>query len=226
MCALSKLWVSMFQDLYVIKETGECLFHKAYGPTKYDPTIVSSFLSAVSLFSANFDDDTRLIETKSSRFVYHRVDEIIVVARVSRDIPVHKVEETLKKIGDAIKKKVKFSSNEFSGAVKEFNKIESEIDKTTKYSLNDEEVIPEDFKVEINPKIRYWFGTNDAERKVFSYVRFKGKASIKEISKLMRVPEIEAWRAAQKLLSMNILRKIEPPPHSNAGYTSVNYPKN
>ena len=178
------------------------MYHKSYAAESYDPAIVSSFLSAISMFSSNFNDDAKMLETKNYRFVYHRVGELIIVARVTRNISLDRVEQALERIAKTLREKIKFDSKTFNGSVREFNMLDSEFDKNTRDSL-----AQEDLKLEINPRVRWWSGRNEAERKVFSYVRFKGKASVKEIAKLMKVPEIEAWKAAQTLINMNVVRR-------------------
>ncbi len=195
----------MLQDLYVIKNTGECLYHKSFTENTFDPAIVSSFLSAISMFSENLNEEAHLLETRSFRFVYHSLGELILVARVSRETPVHLVEEKLEQIAQSLKKRIKFDSRSFDGSVTEFNKLDREVETRAKETLETEKL-----KLEVNPRVRTWVGRNDVEQKVFSYVRFKGKASLKEIVRLMRLPEMEAWKAAQTLLSMNVLRRIEP----------------
>ena len=95
------------KDLYVLRDTGECVFHQNYaekGDTHDQPdqTIMSSFLSAIETFSANVDNGTSMLETTNYRFVYHRNQDYLYVARTKKSLNPSYVYSKLNRISEKV----------------------------------------------------------------------------------------------------------------------------
>jgi hypothetical protein len=80
----------MIQGLWVIDESGLCLFHESFNETvNQDPLVISGFLSAIFTFSQEIGQKRlELTETDDFRFVYTMKPPLLfVVAGAKQDSP-------------------------------------------------------------------------------------------------------------------------------------------
>ena len=196
---------SMCQDLYVIKDTGECLYHKSNSSDSIDPAIVSSFLSAVEIFGQNVDAGAKLLQTGNSKFVYHHLnDGMILVARVPIASRTQQVEKILERLGKKIKQ-LGINLNNFDGNVSSFKKLDDELS-----FFNDSSYPVKEVPLEINPRLGFrLINGSELERKIYSLIRFKHRSNIKELASLLRTSETEVYTTIQKLVRKNILRPVQ-----------------
>ena len=96
---MSNFLQSGLQDVFVLKDSGECVYHKEFGNEstrlKSDGTIVSSLLSTIGLFAESVDSAARSFETANFRFVYHKKDDFLYVARTTKNVPASDIMEKL-----------------------------------------------------------------------------------------------------------------------------------
>ena len=184
------------KDFYVIRESGECVFHKSYikdfDRLDADQTIVSSFLSAINTFSTNVDLGAKMLETHRSKFVYHKNGQWLFVARTEKSVNSDLISNKLDKISTQVNN---WLPSQWDGNVGVFQGV------TT--------LIKEQF---INSNNVYYEITgksiedlSDVQEKVYSFLRFKGRSTITTIAKLMRIPEQDAEDVTMNLLNHHYL---------------------
>ncbi|MHA2255407.1 MAG: hypothetical protein ACXAAM_05005, partial [Candidatus Heimdallarchaeaceae archaeon] len=70
----------MLHNLWIAKDTGECLFHRKYGSIEHDENLITSFLSAIEIFAQNIDQGCDFLQTSSYKFVYTTGKNTVTVA--------------------------------------------------------------------------------------------------------------------------------------------------
>ncbi len=181
------------KDLYVLRDTGECVFHQNYSETKEqvqaDQTIMSSFLSAIETFSANVDNGTSMLETTNYRFVYHRNRDYLYVARTKKSLNPGYVYNKLNQISGKVEE---WLPKKWDGSVKVFQGIGGLVlDEFIPSALNKYYEITGKDSTELS----------GIESKIYSFLRFRGRSQLSTIAKLMRIPEEDAQQVTQNLLS-------------------------
>ncbi|MHA2098927.1 MAG: hypothetical protein ACW99A_09585 [Candidatus Kariarchaeaceae archaeon] len=181
------------KDLYVLRDTGECVFYQNYSDSADQPAadevIISSFLSAIETFSANVDNGTSMLETTNYRFVYHRKEEYLYVARTEKRLNPKDVYRRLNNISEEVNK---WAPKKFDGSIKIFQGISGLVVQHFDNSVLQKyyEITGKDSKE-----------LKGVESKIYSFLRFRGRAKLSDIAKLMRIPEKDAKEVTQRLLS-------------------------
>ncbi|OLS20583.1 MAG: hypothetical protein HeimC2_36660 [Candidatus Heimdallarchaeota archaeon LC_2] len=184
------------KDLYVLRDTGECVFHQNYtekndSQNQPDQTIMSSFLSAIETFSANVDNGTSMLETTNYRFVYHRNQDYLYVARTKKSLNPSYVYNKLNRISEKVET---WLPKKWDGSVKVFQGISGlVVDEFIPSALNTYYEITGKDSTELS----------GIESKIYSFLRFRGKSQLSTIAKLMRIPQKDAQEVTQHLLSDN-----------------------
>lgn len=187
-------YLSGLKDLYVLKDTGECVYHKTYGEEKLeaDQTIMSSFLSAIDTFSANVDLGAKILETTNNRFVYHKSGEWLFIARTEKSVNPEEIADKLGKISSVVDTWI---PSKWDGNVKIFQGVSTLV----KELFSDSK--PVHYEItgkEIN-------NLNSVEEKIYSFLRFKGRSTISMISKLMRISELDVEKVTSDLYERKYL---------------------
>ncbi|MCG3223715.1 MAG: hypothetical protein H7647_04560, partial [Candidatus Heimdallarchaeota archaeon] len=75
----------MLHNLWIAKDTGECLFHRKYGSIEQDENLITSFLSAIEIFAQNIDNGCDFLQTSSYKFIYKTGEQTVTVACVDSE---------------------------------------------------------------------------------------------------------------------------------------------
>ncbi len=178
------------KDIFVLRYSGECVFHHAYSQEDQiepDQAIMSSFLSAIESFSSEVDKGTEILEMTESRFIYHRQNDFIYVARTNKTSNPDYFTRRLNHIASVVAVDL---PEEWDGCTDAFrgvgNLIQDQFD---------------EIDINKNFEITGKFAKNldDNERKVYSLLRFKGRASIRNIAALMKISNEDAFDIANQL---------------------------
>lgn len=183
-------------DIYILRESGECVYHNEYGDQdntiKSDSTIMSSFLSAIEMFSNDVDTGADMLETANYRFVYHKKKGFIYVARTKKGTDPSMYNKGLRIIANKMDKHL---PDQFDGNVTHFRRVGNMIE--------DEFFSKPDGIFEFSGK--YARDLSGDDMKIYSYLRLKGRANLRTISQMMSMNERDAYRIANKLVEKDYL---------------------
>ena len=70
----------MLHNIWIAKDTGECLYHKKYGSIDHDENLITSFLSAIEIFAQNVDNGCDFLQTKNYKFIVIWLNYIILAS--------------------------------------------------------------------------------------------------------------------------------------------------
>ncbi len=187
------------QELYVVKDSGLCLFHTSFnGKTEVDQTIVSSFLSAIETFSNNISTTVNRLAMKDFEFVYHREEDLIYVAKLANGVDAEEISRTLEKVSKEFKTHF-LKDRVIDGDTRLFRVIGKLF---VNNLLRNKRLIHPGTKLEISGEKRR---LSTSESKVFSILRLKGRLDISTISRLMKIPEDETINVTKNLLEKNVV---------------------
>ncbi|MHA1198584.1 MAG: hypothetical protein ACTSQF_04450 [Candidatus Heimdallarchaeaceae archaeon] len=201
---------SMLHNIWIAKDTGECLFHKRYGSIDHDENLITSFLSAIEIFAQNVDKGCDFLQTKNYKFIYSTSDQIVSVICTDCDDEDSGIRSDLKNIQDEFNNRFEEELRDWNGRVEHFSQMNDYVDKhLKKYSTPTENLA--NTKLELNPKIITQDINNSYSRqqkKVISLLKYKGVATLNDIVKLMKLTETDAQLAAKDLLNSDVIRQI------------------
>lgn len=180
-------------NIYVLRNSGECVFHNEYtnnedSKVKSDSTIMSSFLSAIEMFANDVDTGADMLETTNYRFVYHKKDDFIYVARTKKNTDPTKYSLGLTKIANMMSERI---PENFNGNVKPFHAI-SDMAKDEFFDLPTEKLYIFSGK--------YAKDLEGDELKIYSYLRLKGRADLGTISKMLSISKSKVGMIADTLV--------------------------
>ena len=172
-------------DLWAVRETGECLVHQGLDDN-LDPNVVSSFLSAFQMFGTEVDEGLSCLETQNYKFIYHVEQDLILVARVSRGSDPRYIKNKLEIISSSMMNKLGDNLANWTGNTEPFQEFRGYICK----ELGRSDIWV--WEIEINPEINPKYMPDDRiMAEVFSLVRFKGRTTLTDVCKFMKLPESE-----------------------------------
>lgn len=200
----------MLHNLWIAKDTGECLFHKKYGSIDQDENLITSFLSAIEIFAQNIDNGCDFLQTSSYKFIYITGEQTVTVACVDCKDDESIIRKELVKIEKEFYGRYSQDLKQWNGRVERFADLSDYVDdRLKKYSLPIKELA--DSKLELNPivtkeNLKSKFSSH--QEKVISLLKYKGTATLHDIIKLMKLSETDAEKAAKGLLYHDIIRQI------------------
>jgi hypothetical protein len=195
------------QQIWILQDTGTCLFHQKYDDNSSDENLISGFLSAVNSFVGSFGAEIKWIEADTLRFVFRRTEELIFVACTT---PCEHAPTTYKRLNRIAEQfKLMFNgyikSNGDAIPIDIFKKIAPSVNRI--FGLPDEagRIIKTDCtnKREVN----YKFASPEA--RLMSFIRYKRTASLTDIVKFLRISDEEANNTIQKLEEKRFVRRSE-----------------
>ena len=200
----------MLHNIWIAKDTGECLYHKKYGSIDHDENLITSFLSAIEIFAQNVDNGCDFLQTKNYKFIYATSNLIVSVVCTDSQDEDNGIRQDLGKIQEEFLNRFSEELKDWNGRVEHFSLMDGYVDKhLKKYSTPTENLT--NTKLELNPKII----TQDVNRsysrqqkKVISLLKYKGTATLGDIVKLMKLTETDAQLAANDLLNSDVIRQI------------------
>ncbi|MHA1203000.1 MAG: hypothetical protein ACTSQ4_10835 [Candidatus Heimdallarchaeaceae archaeon] len=200
----------MLHNLWIAKDTGECLFHRKYGSIEQDENLITSFLSAIEIFAQNIDNGCDFLQTSSYKFIYKTGEQTVTVACIDSEDDESIIRQELVKIEKEFYSRFSQNLKEWNGRVEGFADLSDYVDKhLKKYSSPIKELT--DTKLELNPivtkeNLKSMFSPQ--QEKVISLLKYKGTATLHDIIKLMKLSETDAEKAAKGLLYHDIIRQI------------------
>ena len=200
----------MLHNLWIAKDTGECLFHRKYGSIEHDENLITSFLSAIEIFAQNIDKGCDFLQTSSYKFVYKTGKNTVTVACIDNSDDESLVRQEIASIQDEFLNRYSQELEEWNGRVERFGDMKNFVDEhLRKYGKPMSNML--NSKLELDPSL----GKRDMnlkfssqQDKVISLLKYKGTATIGEIAKLMKLTENDAEKAAKALLYNNVIRKV------------------
>jgi len=201
---------SMLHNIWIAKDTGECLYHRKYGSIDHDENLITSFLSAIEIFAQNVDEGCDFLQTKNYKFIYATSDQVVTVICTDSTDEDKGIRSDLKKIQEEFQNRFSDELKDWNGRVEHFSLMRDYIDNhLKKYSTKTENLA--NTKLELNPKIitqDFNRSYSHQQKKVISLLKYKGTATLNDIVKLMKLTETDAQLAAKDLLNNDVIRQI------------------
>ena len=200
----------MLHNIWIAKDTGECLFHKKYGSIGHDENLITSFLSAIEIFAQNVDEGCDFLQTKNYKFIYATAKQTVIVVCTDCNDEDTAVREDLKRIQDEFYKRFTEELADWNGRVEHFSKMDDFVDKRLK-KYTTPAVNLTNTKLELNPSTvsgDFKKTYSQQQNKLISLLKYKGAATLNDIVKLMKLTETDAQRAAKDLLNSDVIRQI------------------
>ena len=191
----------MLHNLWIAKDTGECLFHRKYGSIEHDENLITSFLSAIEIFAQNIDKGCDFLQTSSYKFVYTTGKNTVTVACIDNGDDESLVRQEISSIQEEFLRRYSKELEDWNGRVERFGAMKSYVDNHLhKYGNPIRSML--NSKLELNPSMRkrdmsLKFSTQ--QDKVLSLLKYKGTATMSEIAKLMKLTEPDVEKAAKAL---------------------------
>ena len=200
----------MLHNIWIAKDTGECLYHRKYGSIDHDENLITSFLSAIEIFAQNIDKGCDYLQTTSYKFIYITGNQTVTVACIDSSDDEKTIRQNLEDIQNEFHNRFSESLVDWNGRVEQFSIMEQFVDKQLKkYSKPLSNIL--ESKLELNPLTIRRDTTqifSPQQEKVLSLLKYKGSATLKDIVKLMKLDENDAEKAAKGLLYNNVIRQI------------------
>ncbi len=200
----------MLHNIWIAKDTGECLFHRKYGSIEHDENLITSFLSAIEIFAQNVDGGCDFLQTTNFKFIYTTSNQTVTVACIDNNDDDTTVRQDLHKIQNEFHSRFAHELKDWRGRVEHFADMTEYVDtQLEKYSIPIANLSYS--KLELNPQIisrdiSYKF--SNQQQKVISLLKYKGSATLSDIVKLMKLTENDAERATNDLLYKNVIRQV------------------
>ena len=200
----------MLHNVWIAKDTGECLYHRKYGSIDHDENLITSFLSAIEIFAQNIDKGCDYLQTTSYKFIYITGNQTVTVACIDSGDDEKTIRQNLEDIQNEFQNRFSESLTDWNGRVEQFSSMKHYVDKhLMKYTKPLKNL--SETKLELNPlTIRRDTSQifSPQQQKVLSLLKYKGSATLNDIVKLMKLSETDAEKAAKGLLYNNIIRQI------------------
>lgn len=200
----------MLHNIWIAKDTGECLFHRKYGSIEHDENLITSFLSAIEIFAQNVDEGCDFLQTTNYKFIYTTSDQTVTVACIDNNDDDTTVRQDLHKIQNEFHSRFAHELKDWRGRVEHFANMTEYVDtQLKKYSIPIANLSYS--KLELNPQIisrDIGYKFSNQQQKVISLLKYKGSATLSDIVKLMKLTENDAERATNDLLYKNVIRQV------------------
>ncbi len=200
----------MLHNIWIAKDTGECLYHRKYGSIDHDENLITSFLSAIEIFAQNIDKGCDYLQTASYKFIYITGNQTVTVACVDSSDDEKTIRQNLEDIQNEFHNRFSESLTDWNGRVEQYSIMKHFVDKQLKKYSKPLSNLSES-KLELNPlTIRRDAAQifSPQQEKVLSLLKYKGSATLNDIVKLMKLSENDAEKAAKGLLYNNVIRQI------------------
>ncbi|MHA1630579.1 MAG: hypothetical protein ACTSXO_06180 [Candidatus Heimdallarchaeota archaeon] len=196
------------KQIWILEESGTCLFHKKYDNNTNDENLVSGFLSAVNSFVGIFDVEIKWIETNKFRFVFKMSNHIIFVACTDTLDHAPLTYKRLVRIADQFH--LLFKNEVFNSGdpipIDIFRKIEPTVSRI--FGLTEEENQSTFFKQPIianSPKFQF----NSNEARLISFIRYKRRVTLTDIIQYLKISERDAEELINLLEQKHYLQRFE-----------------
>jgi len=196
------------KQIWILEESGTCLFHKKYEDNTSDENLVSGFLSAVNSFVGTFDLEIKWIETNKFRFVFKMSNHVIFVACTDTLDHAPLTYKRLVRIADhfhMIFKNEIFNSSD-PIPIDVFRRIEPTVSRI--FGITEEENQPVLINQPVivnNPKFQF----NSNEARLISFIRYKRRVSLADIIQYLKISDQIATELVTNLERKHFLQRFE-----------------
>ena len=122
----------MLHNIWIAKDTGECLYHRKYGSIDHDENLITSFLSAIEIFAQNIDKGCDYLQTTSYKFIYITGNQTVTVACIDSSDDEKTIRQNLEDIQNEFHNRFSESLADWNGRVEQFSIMEQYVDKHLK----------------------------------------------------------------------------------------------
>lgn len=196
-------------QIWILQESGTCLFHQKYDNSDSDENLISGFLSAVNSFVGSFGAEIKWIETDKYRFVFKMSDQLIFVACTD---PSEHAPITYKRLNRVADHFNLMFSKEFlvSGdpiPIDRFKKIAPTVRRLFGIKEETRRELGTHSKEKVQQELRF----DSKEARLMSFIRYKRRVSVTEIIRFLRISDKDAESTLTKLESNRFVQKMERP---------------
>ena len=197
------------QQIWILQESGTCLFHQKYDNSDSDENLISGFLSAVNSFVGSFGAEIKWIETDRNRFVFKLSNQLIFVACTD---PSEQAPVTFKRLNRVADHFDLMFGKEFlvSGdpiPIDRFKKIGPTVGRLFGIKEETRRELGTQTKEKIQQELRF----DSKEARLMSFIRYKRRVSVTEIVRFLRISDQDAESTLTKLESNRFVQKMERP---------------
>lgn len=199
--SFASIMPSLF-DLYVVQESGVCVYHKKLAENNElnaDEMIVSGFLSAIDAFSSNIETRVHKLALEDFQFIYYRNNDLIYIVRAKNEVDDDFMVNCLQSVSAEFYETYKHSKG-FNGDVHVFQTIGELFLNNLRRTRNE---ISLHSHFEITGKRADNLTPHEA--KIYSFLRLKGRNDLLTISKKMQIPEKQSIKLAKRLVEQDLL---------------------
>ncbi|MGC9781087.1 MAG: hypothetical protein HZR80_17720 [Candidatus Heimdallarchaeota archaeon] len=197
------------KQIWILQESGTCVFHRKYDKNSNDENLISGFLSAVNSFVGSFGAEIKWIETNKYRFVFNMSDQLIFVACTGINDHAPFTYKRLCRISDHFN--MMFGKDLFESG----DPIPIDIFKKIAPTVNRIFGIADDYNQAIvtkpAPLAKEELRFDTKEARLMSFIRYKRRVSISDIVHFLRIPDEEAENALNKLENRRFIQRTEHP---------------
>ena len=197
------------KQIWILQESGTCLFHKKYDNSNNDENLISGFLSAVNSFVESFGAEIKWIETNKYRFVFNMSNQLIFVACTGINDHAPYTYRRLCRISDHFN--MMFGKEIFDNG----DPIPIDIFKKIAPTVNRIFGIADDYnKVTVAkpaPVVKEDLRFDTKEARLMSFIRYKRRVSINDIVRFLKIPDEEAENALNQLENKRFVQRTENP---------------
>ncbi|MBN1330839.1 MAG: MarR family transcriptional regulator [Candidatus Heimdallarchaeota archaeon] len=196
-------------QIWILLESGTCLYNDKFDDSCSDENLISGFLSAVNSFVGSFGAEIKWIETNKNRFVFKKSDQIILVASTDLNDHAPLTYMRLNRIADHFQlmfTKDLFVTNDpipidiFRKIGPTVNRIFGLEEKISKIAIT---------KPIIANRPNYSFDT--AEARLLSFIRYKRRVAVSDITRYLKITDLEAQNVLSQLESKRYVQRSEDP---------------
>ncbi|MBK5114573.1 MAG: hypothetical protein KGD59_10590 [Candidatus Heimdallarchaeota archaeon] len=197
------------QEIWILQESGTCLFHQKYDDSNNDENLISGFLSAVNSFVGSFGAEIKWIETNRNRFVFKMRDQLIFVACTNPSEHAPLTYKRLNRIADHFDlmfgKEFLVSGDPIPIDI--FKKIAPTVNRLFGIIEETKKELSSESKEKIKQELRF----DSKEARLMSFIRYKRRVSVTDIVRYLRISDDDAESTLTKLETNRFVQKMERP---------------
>ena len=194
-------------QIWILQETGTCLFHQKYDNSCSDENLVSGFLSAVNLFVGSFGVELKWIETDKFRFVFNRHEQLIFVACTTTSDIAQETHKKLTRVAEhfflAFNRDIILDNDPITVDI--FKKFSPTINRV--FGFNEELLADNAIRKPVFNASGLKF--DSAEARLMSFIRYKQRVSVNDIVRFLKLSNEETQNTINNLENRKYIQRIE-----------------
>ncbi|MEA2070305.1 MAG: hypothetical protein U9O98_03350 [Asgard group archaeon] len=197
------------KQIWILQESGTCIFHQKYDNTSSDENLISGFLSAVNSFINSLGASLKWLEADELRLVFKISEEIIYVACTSTDCRPNITYKRLERIAQHFEMMLgkDYLSSGCPIPIDSFKKIAPTINRIFGLPDTAGNIHKEIFTHRNVPDYKF----DSPEARLMSFIRYKREVSVNEIMKYLRLSDDKVNETLAELEDNKIIRRFERP---------------